>query len=176
MTPGAVEGAVLFRDRVDASAFLQTLSEKFAGQVGGVCHRVGPASRPLAHHSLHVFAVYPWFGLLRTSSNVPLSVLDQCRIRWGAVVGLAAERALIRSQPLTWDGQALAIGAEREETVRWSTGVDRCGRAQPSATWCRCTGTGSATAHARAGRCAPPQQPATDGSRQPGGCDDDQCR
>jgi len=79
MTPGAVEGAVLFRDRVDASAFLQTLSEKFAGQVGGVCHRVGPASRPLAHHSLHVFAVYPWFGLLRTGSNVPLSVLDQCR-------------------------------------------------------------------------------------------------
>ena len=109
-------------DRVDASAFLETLGEKFAGQVGGVWDRVGPAGRPLAHHSFHVFAVYPWFGLLRTGSNVPLSVLDQCRIRWGTVIGLDAERALVRSQPLTWDGEALAIGAEREETVRWSTG------------------------------------------------------
>ena len=36
-------------------------------------------------HSLHVFAVYPWLGLLRGGMDgPPLEVLDRCRIRWGA--------------------------------------------------------------------------------------------
>ena len=107
-------------ERVDPHILLATLAAKFAGQVGGVWDRVSAAAGALAHHSFHVFAVYPWFGLLGSGSDVPLSVLESCRIRWGTVVAIDGEHAVVRSQPLSWDGSALSLGAEREESVRWS--------------------------------------------------------
>ena len=109
-------------ERVDPEVFLTTLAAKFAGQVGGVWDRVSASAGPLAHHSFHVFAVYPWFGLLGGGSDVPLSVLESCRIRWGTVVAIDGDHAVVRSQPLSWDGSVLSLGAEREESVRWSDG------------------------------------------------------
>jgi Family of unknown function (DUF6390) len=92
------------------------------GQVGGFWDKLTAvdAERVTAHHSFQVFAVYPWVGLLGSAGGVALSVLDQCRIRWGQIERIDGERALVRSRPLTWDGRRLALGDERTESVRWS--------------------------------------------------------
>ncbi len=71
------------------------------------------------HHSLHVFGVYPWVGLLRAGRvDQPLHVLDRCRIRWGQVVDVLGSTALVRSEPLVWDGRALRLGPPGIEEVR----------------------------------------------------------
>ena len=61
-----------------------------------------PRPSPLggvAHHSFHVFAVYPWLGLLRSGTEGPaLAVLDRCRIRWGRVVS-GGRRHRRRAEP-----------------------------------------------------------------------------
>jgi hypothetical protein len=74
------------------------------------------------HHSFHVLEIYPWVGLLRDDrrSEAALSVLDQCRIRWGEVVGLAGDEALVRSRPLVWDGMALSLGDPLIETAKYA--------------------------------------------------------
>ena len=79
-----------------------------------------PSEHVLANHGFHVFAVYPWTRMLGGSSDVPRSVLDSCRIRWGTVVGVDGERAEVESRPLTWDGSRLGLGDPRTESVRWS--------------------------------------------------------
>jgi hypothetical protein len=74
-------------------------------------------SRP--HHSFHVFAVYPWIGLLRAGHvDLPLRVLDQCRVRWGIVEDVSGDLAVVRSRPLVWDGVKLGYGPARPETAR----------------------------------------------------------
>jgi hypothetical protein len=94
-----------FRPRVTASAW------------SALCEVVPAGAVP--HHSLHVFAVYPWVGLLRSGRvDEPLRVLDQCRIRWGHVVDVFGATALVRCAPLAWDGRALALGPARIEQVR----------------------------------------------------------
>ena len=70
----------------------------------GCSTTVEPSEHVLANHGFHVFAVYPWTRMLGGSSDVPRSVLDSCRIRWGTVVGVDGERAEVESRPLTWDG------------------------------------------------------------------------
>lgn len=71
------------------------------------------------HHSVHVFGVYPWVGLLRGGQvSEPLHVLDRCRIRWGCVEQVVGTTALVRSQPLVWDGSALGLGPARVEPAR----------------------------------------------------------
>ncbi len=107
-------------DRVDARTFARFLEETFAGRAGRGFG--APAAAVLAgavpHHNVHVFAVYPWSGMLRLGhAEAPMRVLQGCRIRWGTVVDLAAATALVRSQPLAWDGRRLALAAPRLETV-----------------------------------------------------------
>jgi hypothetical protein len=68
------------------------------------------------HHQFHVFAVYPWVGLLRRGHDVAaLHVLDRCRIRWGRVVAIGPGEVVVRSRPLVWEGRRLALGGPREE-------------------------------------------------------------
>ena len=70
-------------------------------------------------HSFHVFAVYPWLGLLRAGLEGPaLEVLDRCRIRWGTVVADLGDLLVVRSRPLEFIGSALVLGDERLEEVR----------------------------------------------------------
>ena len=85
----------------------------------------GPAAQPAAggsapvrpHHSFHVLAVYPW--LRRGLSGRPLEVLDRCRVRWGTVESVEddGQAAIVRSQPLEWDGHALSLGRAMTERV-----------------------------------------------------------
>lgn len=109
-------------DEVDPAWFLASLRDRFRGQTGGQWASGIPdidrVVRP--HHSFHVFAIYPWVGLLRGDSDVPRSILDQCRIKTAVVTSVDGESAVVSQQPLTWDGHRLAIGAAAEQSVRWS--------------------------------------------------------
>ena len=91
------------------------LRERFGDQAGA-SWVPGPP-----HHGFQVFSVYPWVGLLRRGTgDVALSVLEQCRIRWGEVVAIEGERVRVQSQPLVLDDGLLELGAAQEQTAAWS--------------------------------------------------------
>ena len=72
------------------------------------------------HHTFHVFAVYPWLGLLRTGVvDEPLRVLDLCRTT-PALVGSVGDDSLhVSLRPLTWSGRRLERGPWTTREVRW---------------------------------------------------------
>ncbi len=135
LDPLVVEAYWLGNDllgKIDPQALLEGLRCRFRSQTGGLLSRVVPSPDVLADHAFHVFAVYPWAGMLGGSSDVPRSVLDACRIRWGTVESVDGERALVVSRPLDWDGSRLRLGTPRPETVRWSTeGLSLAATPQP---------------------------------------------
>lgn len=108
-------------DRIDRNVFGNSLRDRFRPRTGlkwSYVEETVPAGA-VPHHSFHVFGVYPWVGLLRAGrSEEPLRVLDRCRIRWGEVVAVEGESAVVRSRPLTWDGRRLGLGPPRPESVR----------------------------------------------------------
>lgn len=123
LDPRVVEAYWLGNDllgAVDPNALLPLLQRRFRGQAGGLLSTVPASPHVLANHGFHVFVVYPWSRLLGAGGDVPLSVLQACRIRWGTVVSVAAERAEVSSRPLVWDGSRLTLGAAQLESVRWS--------------------------------------------------------
>jgi len=74
--------------------------------------------RPRPHHNFHVFAVTPWVGLLRGDGAAPaLEVLDRCRIRWGRVLTVDGDHAVVRTARLTWDGARLDLGPPTSEVA-----------------------------------------------------------
>jgi len=106
--------------RIDMTTFGNSLLDRFrkrAGSTWGFMAEAIPVGA-LPTHSFHVFGVYPWVGLLRGErSEHPLHVLERCRIRWGKVLSVDGDTAVVISRPLTWDGQRLALGEHRPETV-----------------------------------------------------------
>jgi len=112
--------------KIDPPEFVADLGRHFSRQLGGSWRRLAGMTDPIVggpHHTFHVFEVYPWVGLLGRHANaVALSILDRCRIRWGQVVSVYAERVMVRSSPLIWDGRTLDLAGEVEEQVRWSNG------------------------------------------------------
>ena len=73
-----------------------------------------------AHHGYQVFSVYPWVGLLAKARGNPaaaLDILQQCRIRWGEVVGIAGVRVEVRSAPLEVIEGRLALGEPCVDTA-----------------------------------------------------------
>jgi hypothetical protein len=106
----------------DLSRSLEGRFERRAGRRFGTLVAAAPAGG-VAQHSFHVFAVYPWLGLLRAGMDgPPLEVLDRCRIRWGWVVEVAGDRALVRNRRLSFDGSRLVLGPSRTEQVRLGAG------------------------------------------------------
>ncbi|MEO9139374.1 MAG: DUF6390 family protein [Jatrophihabitans sp.] len=77
-----------------------------------------------AHHGYHVFAVYPWVGLLaRTGRTSPtLDVLDNCRIRWGEVVAVEGAVVWALVAPLVLLDGRLALGDVVEQAGAVSRG------------------------------------------------------
>lgn len=110
-------------DRVDPSLLVRSLDERFGRRVGG---RLDLLSAPVArgarpHHNFHVFAVYPWLGLIRGGVvDEPLRVLDRCRIRWGRVIAHLEDRVVVRVRRLEWDGHRLLLGRPADEAATWS--------------------------------------------------------
>lgn len=107
-------------DEVDARTLLDRLRAVFAGQVTGLLGDLDVDAHALAHHSFHVFAVYPWVRFLGRDPATALGVLQQCRIRWGSVVCLDDDHVVLESQPLVIDDGRLSLGDPAPERVRWS--------------------------------------------------------
>lgn len=103
-------------DNLDPEAMVSQLRERFGDQSGASW------IPGLPHHGFHVFAVYPWVGLLRrgTGKDVALSVLEQCRIRWGEVLDVNGERVTVLGRPLVLTSGFLELGALTEQTAAWS--------------------------------------------------------
>jgi hypothetical protein len=109
-------------DRVRPGALARHVEERFRARVGRagehVAHAVVCGAVP--HHCFHVFAVYPWLGLLRTGIvDEPLYVLDRCRIAPAVVQSVGPETAEVAVRPLLWDRGSLRLGEATPRTVRW---------------------------------------------------------
>ena len=107
--------------KVPKQAMLSSLDERFAKRSGSTFANVANAV-PLGgvpHHSFHVFAVYPWLGLLRSGRRGPaLDVIDQCRVRWARVVSVGADTALVRTPTLVFEDDRLVLAGEHEVSAR----------------------------------------------------------
>jgi uncharacterized protein DUF6390 len=109
-------------DRVSSADLGRHLDDRFAGRIGraydNLVEAVAAGAAP--HHCFHVFAVYPWLGLLRSGVvDEPLRVLDQCRTTPGRVLSVVAEHADVAASPLVWNGLRLELGRPTVKTVRW---------------------------------------------------------
>ncbi len=107
-------------DRVDPATLLEQLRTAFKGQATGLLFDLGRPHGSLAHHSFHVFVVYPWVRFLDRDATTALKVLQDCRIRWGTVESVEDEHAVIATHPLTFADGILALGEPTSERVRWS--------------------------------------------------------
>jgi hypothetical protein len=108
-------------DAVDPTTFARQARRTFGHQIGAEWACLDPPTAAWPHHSFHVFAIYPWMGLLRRGAPGPaLTVLDRCRIRWGQVVRVHGDHVDVRGETLTWDGVAVGLGSPAVETARWA--------------------------------------------------------
>ena len=108
---------------VPEPALAMSMSDRFEHRVGRRFEALVSAvpAGGVPQHSFHVFAVYPWLGLLRAGTDAPaMEVLDRCRIRWGTVESVVGDSVVVTSRPLVFDGSHLALGAERPEVARCS--------------------------------------------------------
>lgn len=108
--------------RVRPDALARHVADRFAGRIGrswrGLLGAVGAGAVP--HHAFHVFAVYPWLGLMRTGIvEEPLHVLDQCRTTPAVVQSVDGDRLLVLAPRLVWDGRTLELGDWASREVRW---------------------------------------------------------
>jgi hypothetical protein len=109
-------------DRVRPDELARHVEDRFRGRIGRTWERVldSVAAGAVPHHTFHVFAVYPWLGLLRTGLvDEPLHVLDQCRTTPALVESADGGVARVLARPLDWDGSALTLGAWAPREVRW---------------------------------------------------------
>lgn len=111
-------------DAVGVRSLGDSMEDRFRARTGWQFpHLVeGVLAGGVPHHSFHVFEIYPWLGLLGDDRRhaTALNVLDRCRIRWGEVLALAGDEAVVRSRPLAWDGTALSLGPAVVETARYA--------------------------------------------------------
>jgi hypothetical protein len=103
-----------------AELLLARLRTVFKGQLTGLLADLASPAGVLAHHSFHVFAVYPWLRFLDRDPTTPLQVMQDCRIRWGTVESVDGEHAVILSRPLRFEAGTLGLGDTVTERVRWS--------------------------------------------------------
>jgi hypothetical protein len=109
-------------DGVSAHTLARHVEERFKGRVGRSWERIvdAVAAGAVPHHTFHVFAVYPWLGLLRSGDVAqPLSVLDRCRITPALVEATDGDSATVLAPALRWDGQALRLGPWERRGVRF---------------------------------------------------------
>jgi Family of unknown function (DUF6390) len=112
-------------DRVSPQALARHVEDRFKGRVGRSWERIvdAVAAGAVPHHTFHVFAVYPWLGLLRTADVAqPLSVLDRCRIAPALVEHTDGDTATVLAPSLRWDGKTLTLGPWERRTARFRDG------------------------------------------------------
>ncbi|WP_062460742.1 DUF6390 family protein [Demequina soli] len=116
-------------DHCGGAPFARSLEERFRPRLTRLEFErlvAGVAAGGTPHHNFHVFAVYPWVGLLRHGHvEGPLTVLDRCRIRGGEVLAIDGDIAIVESRHLAWDGRQLTLAPPTADPVR----IRRDGRA-----------------------------------------------
>ncbi|MEO6309985.1 MAG: DUF6390 family protein [Leifsonia sp.] len=109
-------------DQVGVTNIGNSMEDRFRARTGlQFPHLVeGVLAGGVPHHSFHVFEIYPWLGLLTDDRRytTALTVLDRCRIRWGEILAITGDDAVVRSRPLAWDGVTLSLGDAVVETAR----------------------------------------------------------
>jgi hypothetical protein len=122
-------------ERVRPSELVRHLDDRFGRRMGRARETVlgAVAAGAVPHHCFHVFAVYPWLGLLRSGVvDQPLHVLDQCRTTPAVVRAVAGGDLEVLAPPLHWDGNSLSLGAAVPRFVRWRDhGLAFVGRPEP---------------------------------------------
>ncbi len=108
--------------RVEPADLLARLRTMFKGQVTGLLDTVPATAEVLAHHSFHVFVVYPWVRFLRRDATTALQVMQDCRIRSGPVEAVTGDHVVISARPLQLEDGRLTLGEPRQERVRWKKG------------------------------------------------------
>ncbi len=107
-------------DHVPIPHLAASVESRFRGPAGRDWSQLSEVigAAPRIQHGFHVFAVYPWVGLLRGAhGGEPLHVLDRCRVRWGRIEAIVGDRAVVRCRPLVWDGRTLALGPPAIESA-----------------------------------------------------------
>jgi hypothetical protein len=110
-------------EQVPPGLLVASLRDRFEAPTRGDFEAIAAAVPlgALAHHSFHVFGVYPWLGLLRAGmEGAPLTVLDRCRIRWGTVTSVDRDVVTVRSRVLAVHGTTVELGESRLEQARTS--------------------------------------------------------
>ena len=98
------------------------MQERFRGRLGSAGESIASvvAAGAVPHHCFHVFALYPWLGLLRSGVvEEPLRVLDQCRTTSALVLAVEGETADVLAEPLLWEDGRLRLGEPQPRRVRW---------------------------------------------------------
>ena len=109
-------------DRVQPGELARHVGDRFHGRLGRARDHVfdAVAAGAVPHHCFHVFAVYPWLGLMRTGIvDEPLRILDQCRTTPGLVLAVDGDAATVLAAPLRFQAGDLRLGAPEPRTVGW---------------------------------------------------------
>ena len=112
-------------EQVRPGDLVRHLDDRFGRRLGRARETVAAAvaAGAVPHHCFHVFAVYPWLGLLRTGVvDEPLRILDQCRTTPATVVAVDGDSIEALARPLLWRDGALGLGPLTLRTVRWRDG------------------------------------------------------
>lgn len=112
-------------DHVRPRDLVRHVDDRFRGRLGGAQTHVvdAIAAGAVPHHCFHVFAVYPWLGLLRTGIvDEPLRILDQCRTTPAVVRRCDGDVLEVLARPLKWDGMQLYLDEAERRTVHWRSG------------------------------------------------------
>jgi hypothetical protein len=108
-------------DLVGTPAVGDSMEERFRYMTGARFGSLteGVLAGGVPHHSFAVLCIYPYTGLLTDGRKAAhaLTVLDRCRIRWGRVLEVQGDQVVVRSRPLTWDGDVLALGEPSTEAA-----------------------------------------------------------
>jgi hypothetical protein len=108
-------------DLVGTPAVGDSMEERFRYMTGARFGSLteGVIAGGVPHHSFAVLCIYPYTGLLTDGRKAAhaLTVLDRCRVRWGRVLEVQGDQVVVRSRPLTWDGDVLALGEPSTEAA-----------------------------------------------------------
>jgi hypothetical protein len=103
-------------ERVSVAALYDHLSERFRTQLNGRLKALVLGKAPAGahpHHSFHVLDVYSRVSDLGPS----LATIDNCRISWGQVLGIAGSELIVRREPVVLHEGKLKLGAAETQRV-----------------------------------------------------------